>query len=159
MLRFQNELWPHILLWDEENLLEQWHVEVDLLQIAHWIQKVNEDHSANRIQRIEIILLPMEEIARLHHFHFGDPDPTDVITLQWEEGREVLLYIAPEFIFRQLDLYQTCSPQEAFLRVLIHGILHVMGLKDGTPDELQTMREAEDRALSLWKTINAKFTP
>jgi rRNA maturation RNase YbeY len=36
-----------------------------------------------------------------------------------------------------------------FLRVLVHGTLHLCGYKDKTDDEAKLMRQKEDEALAL----------
>ena len=36
-------------------------------------------------------------------------------------------------------------------RVLIHGVLHCMGMKDEDPKTAQKMRQAEDAALQLFE--------
>ena len=38
-------------------------------------------------------------------------------------------------------------------RVIIHGVLHLLGQGDKTDDEARIMRQREDEALALWKTI------
>jgi rRNA maturation RNase YbeY len=38
-------------------------------------------------------------------------------------------------------------------RVIIHGVLHLLGQGDKTDDEVRIMRQREDEALALWKTI------
>ena len=37
--------------------------------------------------------------------------------------------------------------------VIIHGVLHLLGQGDKTDDEARIMRQREDEALALWKTI------
>jgi rRNA maturation RNase YbeY len=41
------------------------------------------------------------------------------------------------------------SFENELLRVLVHGVLHLCGYKDKTPDEAALMRQKEDEALSL----------
>jgi probable rRNA maturation factor len=39
--------------------------------------------------------------------------------------------------------------QEELYRVMAHGVLHLCGLKDKTPQQEKKMREAEDQALLM----------
>lgn len=41
------------------------------------------------------------------------------------------------------------SFENEFLRVLVHGTLHLCGYKDKTEDEAKTMRQKEDESLAL----------
>lgn len=41
------------------------------------------------------------------------------------------------------------SFENEFLRVLVHGTLHLCGYKDKTEDEVKTMRQKEDESLAL----------
>lgn len=41
------------------------------------------------------------------------------------------------------------SFENEFLRVLVHGTLHLCGYKDKTEDEAKTMRQMEDESLAL----------
>ena len=42
------------------------------------------------------------------------------------------------------------SFENEFLRVLVHGTLHLCGYKDKTEDEAKTMRQKEDESLALF---------
>lgn len=157
MLQFQTNSTPTIILWDEENLLSRWEVTLDLSKLANWIRTVNQQYTSHFIQSITIIIVSDEEMCQLHQYYFNDPSPTDIITLEGKE--EAILYLAPEFVFSQIESYRTVSFKGALLRVIIHGILHILGFSDSTPEEQQAMIEAENHALALWKQMNSNFTP
>ena len=44
------------------------------------------------------------------------------------------------------------SYEEELHRVIIHGVLHLCGLKDKTPEDETAMRSAEERALALLRS-------
>ena len=44
------------------------------------------------------------------------------------------------------------SPEQELLRVIIHGLLHLCGFGDKTPDEIAAMRAAEQLALRDWSS-------
>jgi len=46
---------------------------------------------------------------------------------------------------------------EELRRVLVHALLHLLGYRDDTPENRLRMRSAEERCLSLWKTLNYLF--
>ena len=43
--------------------------------------------------------------------------------------------------------------QRELLRVIVHGVLHLCGLKDKEPGEREIMEAAENKALSLYDEI------
>ena len=43
---------------------------------------------------------------------------------------------------------------QEFLRVVIHGILHLCGINDKGPGEREIMERNEDEALELYRTVS-----
>ncbi len=76
-------------------------------------------------------------------------DFTDVITFQYEE--EVVfgdVFISVERTNENADKFGV-SPLQELHRVMAHGLLHLLGYKDKTPDDKQQMTAKEDEALAL----------
>lgn len=79
---------------------------------------------------------------------------TDIITFDYCEDNRI-----SGDLFISLDTIKTNSEKlgtnytEELLRVIIHGILHLCGLKDKTDQEASAMRKAEDKALFIYKAI------
>ena len=42
---------------------------------------------------------------------------------------------------------------EELIRVISHGLLHLIGFKDKTSKDVATMRSKEEECLSLWRSI------
>lgn len=75
---------------------------------------------------------------------------TDIITFDYSEGQKISgdLFISVETVKSNSELFKTNFIDE-FHRVIIHGILHLCGLKDKCTEDEKKMREAEDSALFL----------
>ena len=75
---------------------------------------------------------------------------TDIITFDYSVDQKISgdLFISVEAVKSNSELFKTNFIDE-FHRVIIHGILHLCGLKDKCPEDEKKMREAEDSALSL----------
>ena len=76
---------------------------------------------------------------------------TDVIAFDYrEEGDEVSgdVFISIERVLENADAFDIPSETET-LRVVIHGILHLCGYRDSSPDEKAEMSSKEDKYLSL----------
>lgn len=81
----------------------------------------------------------------LQHDYF-----TDIITFDYCEG-DVLsgdLFISVDSVRENSVLYNTEFADE-LNRVIVHGILHLVGYDDHTPEEQKTMREKENYYLQM----------
>ena len=70
---------------------------------------------------------------------------TDVITFDYSSGKKIRgeIYIAIETVKRNSVNYKTKFRQE-YLRVMIHGLLHLAGYNDKSEDDSKLMRVKED---------------
>ena len=81
----------------------------------------------------------------LHHDYY-----TDILTFDYTEG-EILkgdLYISLETVNSNAVVFKTIFLNELY-RVMIHGILHLCGIKDHTKEEKEQMTAEENKALEL----------
>lgn len=81
----------------------------------------------------------------LQHDYF-----TDIITFDYCEG-EVLsgdLFISIDSVRENAGFYKT-GFQDELNRVIVHGILHLIGYDDHSKEEIKVMRSKEDYYLSL----------
>lgn len=80
-----------------------------------------------------------------HHYN------TDVITFNYSDKGEISgeIYIAIDTVRRNSDLFKTGFRNE-YLRVMLHGVLHLIGYKDKSKEELRQMREREDYYLGKY---------
>ncbi len=81
----------------------------------------------------------------LNHDYF-----TDIITFDYSEKKVISgdIYISIERVKENAITFGEGFNDE-LKRVMIHGILHLIGYKDKTKPELAKMRDAEGHALSL----------
>ena len=119
-------------------------------KILDWIHNLILQHQ-KQPGVINIYFITQEEIQLLHKHYFSDPEPTDVITLNYNNNRiNGDLYICKEFIEENLQNYDTNNIQNALLRVIIHGVLHLLGYDDLTQEERNKMIFAENEALAMF---------
>lgn len=74
---------------------------------------------------------------------------TDIITFDDTVGEVISgdMLISLDTVASNAEMLEVSFEQELH-RVLIHGVLHLCGLKDKSPEDEAAMRAAEDRALS-----------
>ena len=115
--------------------------------ISAWISEVIHQEQ-KKCGTINIIfcsndyLLKINEKYLKHHYY------TDVITFLYNEG-DVLsgdIFISVEQVVINAERFKA-SFLEELLRVIIHGILHLMGYNDETDNERLNMHVLEDEAL------------
>lgn len=79
---------------------------------------------------------------------------TDIITFDYVEGNVVSgdIMISVERVRENAALFNSTFEQELH-RVIIHGVLHLLGQADKSDEEAVEMRKKEEKALALWNTI------
>jgi rRNA maturation RNase YbeY len=82
----------------------------------------------------------------LNHNYF-----TDVITFDYSEEDIISgdVFISIDQVALNSEMYGV-SLEDELRRVMIHGVLHLMGYGDATDEEKNLMREKENEALHLW---------
>ncbi|MGM9789777.1 MAG: rRNA maturation RNase YbeY [Candidatus Cryptobacteroides sp.] len=83
-----------------------------------------------------------------HHFF------TDIITFDYCEG-DILsgdLYISVDTVRANAEFYNTDFDNELY-RVIVHGLLHLIGYDDHSDEEIAVMRSKEDFCLNLLQNI------
>ena len=90
-------------------------------------------------------------VKYLQHDYF-----TDIITFDYCEGKTLSgdLFISIDSVRENAVLYGSEFLEE-LNRVIVHGVLHLLGYDDHTEEEQRTMREKENYYLSLRKQMFA----
>ena len=86
----------------------------------------------------------------LNHNYF-----TDVITFDYSEGNRISgdVFISIEQVRINAEAYDV-SVEDEQRRVMIHGVIHLMGYGDASNEEKEIMREKENEALHLWLKLS-----
>lgn len=82
----------------------------------------------------------------LNHNYF-----TDVITFNYTKDNIISgdIFISVDQVSINAMSYDT-EKEEEIRRVMIHGVIHLLGYNDGNDQERETMRQMENEALHLW---------
>lgn len=88
-------------------------------------------------------------VKYLHHDYF-----TDIITFDYCEGNVLSgdLFISVDSVRENASFFGVDFTDE-LNRVMVHGILHLIGYDDHTEEEQKVMRSKEDYYLSLRPTV------
>jgi rRNA maturation RNase YbeY len=119
-----------------------------------WIGNTIASHKKHTGQ-IAFIFTSNEQLLLMNREFLNHNYFTDVITFDYS-GEGILsgdIYISVEQVFLNADDYGSETYDE-LRRVMIHGVLHLAGYRDGTAEERKKMRKLENEALNLWlKTV------
>jgi rRNA maturation RNase YbeY len=121
-------------------------------ETSRWIKEVAAQYK-KRVGAIAYIFCSDEKILRINRQYLQHDYYTDIITFDYSEGDEISgdLFISLETVKSNAEQFKTNYSDE-LARVMIHGILHLCGFNDKTPEEEQAMRKKEDDAINLMKS-------
>jgi len=111
-----------------------------------------------KINSINLILTDDEFLRKMKKKYFKQDVYTDVISFNLEgpnENIEGEIYISMDRIIENAKLLKSSIDME-LKRIMIHGILHLIGYKDQTNSQKENMTKLENKYLAknLKKVIN-----
>ena len=120
-----------------------------------WLRLVAESE-IKRIGDISIIFCSDNYILDINLKYLQHDYFTDIITFDYCEGAILNgdLFISIDSVRENAEFYGV-EFQDELDRVIVHGILHLIGYDDHTDEDIKTMREKENYYISLKKALNA----
>ena len=120
---------------------------------GRWLRMVAESE-VRRLGNVSIIFCSDNYILYVNQRYLGHDYFTDIITFDYCEGDRLSgdLFISVDSVRENAIEYGTEFKDE-LNRVIVHGILHLIGYDDHTEDEVKTMREKENYYLDIRKHI------
>jgi len=130
----------------ETILNEQLVDEQTVRQLVEWILQKDDQCDA---WTVNIIFVDNDYIIDLNKRYFSRNTPTDVISFIIEDEKECEgeIYISVEQAKLQARDYDVAVGNE-LLRLVAHGVYHLLGYEDATPEQKATMTSLEDQALA-----------
>ena len=119
----------------------------DESKIADWIKAVIEENE-KQLTTLNFILTSDEEVHRINKQYLQHDTYTDIITfpMSEEDVIEGDIFVSIDRIKDNAKKLNVTFENELH-RVLIHGVLHLIGYDDKTPELKKKMRKAEDDCL------------
>ncbi|MBD1397429.1 rRNA maturation RNase YbeY [Pontibacter sp. JH31] len=121
-------------------------------QISDWIAQIIEQRDQELVN-LTYIFCSDDYLHSINVEYLDHDTLTDIITFDNadEEGTiEGDIFISIDRVRDNAATHST-SFEDELHRVIIHGVLHLLGFKDKTPEQEATMRKLEDSSLSLRK--------
>ena len=119
-------------------------------EVSTWVRQVAKSYG-KVVGDINYIFVDDETILDINRRFIGHDYYTDHIGFDYSEGNALSgdIYISLDTVRTNAELYSV-TPGEELRRIIIHGLLHLCGLRDKTPEERAQMQKAEDNALNLF---------
>lgn len=129
---------------------------LDFSLVSRWLNEVATDYG-KRIGDLVYMFCSDEVILRTNREFLGHDYYTDIITFDYTIGNKVGadVFISLDTVRSNADKLGVSYDEELF-RVIVHGLLHLCGLKDKSPQERASMESAENKALALLASISSK---
>ena len=115
-----------------------------------WIEQVLKEEGCSG-KNINYIFCSDSHLLAMNQQYLSHHTLTDIITFDHSEQKgniEADIFISIDRVKENAQSLKKAFTDELH-RVIIHGLLHLFGLKDKTKGEKQEMREKEDACLSL----------
>jgi rRNA maturation RNase YbeY len=116
-------------------------------KISAWIKQVAEKYH-KRVGEVAYIFCSDKKIFELNTEYLFHDYFTDVITFDYSTNELISgdIFISTETVRSNAEKYKVKFDEELY-RVIIHGVLHLCGVKDKTKEEKKEMRIHENEAL------------
>ena len=124
------------------------------LKVKKWITDLIKAQN-KKVGDISYLFCDDAYLIEVNRTYLDHDTYTDIITFDYVEGDTISgdILISVERVKENTQLFNTTFDQELH-RVIIHGVLHLLGQGDKTEAESAQMRKKEEAALALWNTMN-----
>lgn len=133
-------------------------IDVKMPEISHrettkWVRAVAASYG-KRVGEVAYVFCNDDKILEVNRQYLKHDYFTDIITFDYCEGDMLSgdLFISLDTVRTNAELFNKTYDDELH-RVIIHGILHLVGINDKGPGEREIMEAAENKALDLLQKL------
>lgn len=119
------------------------------LVVEKVLKVIEEIYTERRLGKIEVHWLTDQQLLELNIKHLNHDYLTDIITFDYSRGTRISgeLFISTQMVQSNAEEHG-CSELTETQRVVAHGILHLLGFGDKSPEEAAMMRTKENEILA-----------
>lgn len=122
------------------------------LKTKKWITTIV-NQEAQKTGEINIIFCSDEYLLQVNKQYLDHDYYTDIITFNYNTDKvNGDLFISIDRVFENAEKQNVPRGTE-MQRVIIHGILHLLGYNDKSPEEEKLIRQKEDKAIKIFNSI------
>jgi rRNA maturation RNase YbeY len=130
-------------------------------EIANWLQHVAHSEGVT-IEELTYIFCSDRSLLKINQQYLDHDYFTDVITFDYRDSPSDLIlgdvYLSIERVTDNSVRFNV-SAQHELLRVMVHGLLHLVGYSDDSDEQKLGMRMLEDQYLSTVDQYVPRGTP
>jgi len=117
---------------------------------SDWIDRVI-GSEAHHTGELSFVFCDDAYLLELNKKYLNHDTLTDIITFDYSEGKIVSgdVFISVERVQENANDFGL-SMKEELLRVMAHGVLHLMGFNDKSSGEVEVMRRKEEEKIKLF---------
>ena len=121
---------------------------------SNWIKSIVNKYGY-KLGEINYIFCSDKYILEINRQYLNHDYFTDIITFNYNNDKLISsdIYISIDTVAKNAEYYYVKFENE-LNRVMIHGILHLLGFDDKSEDEKIVMRKKEDEALDFLSSLN-----
>lgn len=119
-------------------------------KISSWLENIIAEHS-HRVKSLSYIFCNDDFILNVNKKYLKHDYFTDVITFDQSEVDSEIegdIFISIDTVRSNAEKFKTDS-QDELHRVMVHGLLHLLGMNDKSEEEIVAIRGEEDKHLKI----------
>ena len=122
-------------------------------EVKEWIKEVAKKYG-KRVGDVSYIFCNDDKILEVNKQYLDHDYYTDIITFDYTEGDKIGgdLFISIDTVKSNSEQFGEPFEKELH-RVIIHGILHLCGINDQSPEERANMINNENQALEIFNGL------
>nr|WP_299071578.1 rRNA maturation RNase YbeY [uncultured Allomuricauda sp.] len=122
----------------------------DKTKYSDWITRVVETESFS-VGQLDYIFCSDSYLLNINQKYLNHDTFTDIITFDYSNGKTLSgdIFISIERVMDNAGAYKV-SMEDELLRVMSHGVLHLIGFGDKTNEEQRLMRKKEEEKIKLF---------
>ena len=116
-----------------------------------WLEKLAFEHGSS-IAQLNYIFCSDEYLLNINQEYLQHDDYTDIITFPYQQGATVEsdIFISLERVKENAAQFSEGNEKQELLRVIAHGLLHLIGFGDKKEEDVHKMRDAENKAIESY---------
>ncbi|MEO9512880.1 MAG: rRNA maturation RNase YbeY [Flavobacteriaceae bacterium] len=122
----------------------------DKAQYSDWVTRIIESEGFVEGQ-LDYIFCSDAYLLDINQKYLSHDTYTDIITFDYSEGSTISgdIFISTDRVEENARTFETGKEKE-LLRVMSHGVLHLMGFGDKDKEEVKLMRAKEDQKIKMF---------
>lgn len=117
-----------------------------------WVKKVSNEHDTS-VKDVNYIFCSDDYLLNVNRKYLNHDYYTDIVTFDQSDEEDTIsadIFISIDRVKENAESSGITFDHE-LRRVMIHGILHLLGYNDQTPQEKEAIRKKEEDCLSLYE--------